>query len=293
MRALTRLALAAVGSALFLLPPSIGASAETPVERGRYLVTTIAACGNCHTPRDAAGKPIAGRELAGGFEFDDPGLGHIVGTNITPDPETGIGSWTAAQIVTALRDGRRPDGMLIRPPMPIPVYRQLSDGDAAAIAAYLKSVKPVRNKVGEAQYNVPLPPSYGAPITQVAEPNRADKVAYGAYLSGPVGHCVLCHTPPGGGKPFDMDLAYLGGRRFPENEHPGGVTISRNITAGSKSGIGDWTNAQIRRAITQGIREDGTRMTRTMPFDWYKGIAPADLDAIVAFLRSLKPAGTH
>jgi mono/diheme cytochrome c family protein len=293
MRALTRLALAAAGGALLLLPTSIGASAETPVERGRYLVTTIAACGNCHTPRDAAGKPIAGRELAGGFEFEDPGLGHIVGTNITPDPETGIGSWTAAQIVTALRDGRRPDGMLIRPPMPIPVYRQLSDGDAAAIAAYLKSVKPVRNKVGEAQYKVPLPPSYGAPVTQVAEPNRADKVAYGAYLSGPAGHCVLCHTPPGGGKPFDMDLAYLGGRELPDFGHPGGVTISRNITAGSRSGIGDWTNAQIKRAITQGIREDGTRMTRTMPFDWYKGIAPADLDAIVAFLRTLKPAGTQ
>src|SRR5437764_6935126 len=238
MRALTRLALAAVGGALLLPPTSIGASAETPFERGRYLVTTIGACGNANTPRDAAGKPIAGRELAGGFEFDDPGLGHIVGTNITPDPETGIGSWTATQIVTALRDGRRPDGMLIRPPMPIPVYRQLSDGDAAAIAAYLKSVKPVRNKVGEAQYKVPLPPSYGAPVLHVAEPPRDDRVAYGAYLAGPVGHCVLCHTPPGGGKPFDMNLAYFGGRELPDFGHPGRVTISRNITPRSNFGIG-------------------------------------------------------
>ena len=176
MRALTRLALA--GAILLLL--RVGASAETPVERGRYLVTTIGGCGNCHTPRDSTGKPIAGRELAGGFEFDDPGVGHIVGTNITPDPETDIGNWTEAQIVTALRDGKRPDGTLIRPPMPIPVYRQLSDGDAAAIAAYLRSLKAVRNKVGEARYEIPLPPSYGAPIMQIAEPNRADKVAYGA-----------------------------------------------------------------------------------------------------------------
>jgi mono/diheme cytochrome c family protein len=293
MRASTRVALTAVGSALLLLSLTISASAETPVERGRYLVMTIGACGNCHTPRDALGRPIAGRELAGGFEFDDPGLGHIVGTNITPDKETGIGNWSEAEIVTALRDGKRPDGTLIRPPMPIPVYRQLSDGDAAAIAAYLKTVKPVSNKVGEAQYKIPLPPSYGAPVGRVAEPNRGDKVAYGGYLSGPAGHCVLCHTPPGGGKPFDMNLAYLGGRELPDLSHPGGVTISRNITAGSKSGIGDWTNAQIKRAITQGIRDDGTRMTRTMPFDWYKGIAPADLDAIVAFLRTLKPAGTQ
>jgi mono/diheme cytochrome c family protein len=169
----------------------------------------------------------------------------------------------------------------------------LSDGDAAAIAAYLKTVKPVRNKVGEAHYKVPLPPSYGAPILHVPEPPRDDKVAYGGYLAAPAGHCVLCHTPPGGGKPFDMSLAYLGGRELPDFDHPGGITISRNITAGSKHGIGDWTDAQIKRAITQGVREDGTRLARTMPFEWYKRMAPADLDAIVAFLRTLKPPGTE
>jgi mono/diheme cytochrome c family protein len=289
MQALTRLALA--GAILLLL--RVGASAETPLERGKYLVTTIGACGNCHTPRDAAGKPIAGRELAGGFEFDDPGIGHIVGTNITPDKETGIGNWTEAQIVTALRDGKRPDGTLIRPPMPIPVYRQLSDGDAAAITAYLKSLKPVRSKVGEAHYTVPAPPSYGAPIMQIAEPNRGDKVGYGAYLSGPVGHCVLCHTAPGGGKPFDMSLAYHGGRELPDFGKPGALTVSRNITAGSNHGIGDWSDAQIKRAITQGIRADGTRLAATMPYAAYAKMRPSDLDAIVAFLRTLKPPGSE
>src|SRR5205823_3432083 len=169
MRLLDRFALAMA----LLAMPATGAVAETPVERGRYLVTTIAACGNCHTPRDATKKPVARGELSGGFEFEDPGLGQIVGTNITPDAETGIGQWSEAEIVTALRDGKRPDGTLIRPPMPIPVYRQLSDNDAAAIAAYLKSVKPVRNKVGKAHYGVPLPPSYGAPIVRVPEPSRA------------------------------------------------------------------------------------------------------------------------
>jgi len=159
MGAAIRLALAAV-----LLTTGTGVAAETPVECGRYLVTTIGACGNCDSPRDAAGKPIAGRDLSGGFQFDDPYLGHIVGTNITPDAETGIGKWSEAEIVIALRDGKRPDGTLIRPPMPIPAYRQLSDGDAATIAAYLKTLKPVRNKVGEAHYEVPLPPSYGAPV---------------------------------------------------------------------------------------------------------------------------------
>jgi len=103
----------------------------------------------------------------------------------------------------------------------------------------------------------------------------------------------LCHTPPGGGKPFDMSLAYLGGRELPDFDHPGGVAVSRNITAGSKHGIGGWTDAQIKRAITDGIRPDGTHLSRTMPFAWYKRIAPADLDAIVAFLRTLKPPGTE
>ena len=103
MRFLHRFALAMA----LLAMPATGAVAETPVERGRYLVTTIAACGNCHTPRDATKKPVAGRELSGGFEFEDPGLGQVAGTNITPDAETGIGQWSEAEIVTALRDGKR------------------------------------------------------------------------------------------------------------------------------------------------------------------------------------------
>ena len=90
-----------------------------------------------------------------------------------------------------------------------------------------------------------------------------------------------------------MSLAYLGGRELPDFDNSSGVAVSRNITAGSKHGIGDWTDAQIKRAITDGIRPDGTHLSRTMPFAWYKRIAPTDLDAIVAFLRTLKPPGTE
>src|SRR5262249_14095870 len=102
------------------------------VERGAYLVITVAACGNCHTPRDTSGKPMVNMKLAGGFEFDDSPIGHVVVPNITPDPETGIGKWTEAEIVSALRNGKRPDGTIIGPPMPIRFYRLLSDRDAAA-----------------------------------------------------------------------------------------------------------------------------------------------------------------
>jgi mono/diheme cytochrome c family protein len=188
MPASTRLALAAVGSALLLLPFSVGASAETPVERGRYLVTTIAACGNCHTPRDAGNTPIPGVELAGGREFDIE-AGHIIGSNITPDRETGIGHWSVGQIVYALRNGTRPDGTMIGPPMPIQFYRQLSDRDAEAIAIYLKSLKPIRHQVARSQYKAPVPSSYGPLIGHVDEPDRRDKIGYGARL------CKNVHEP--------------------------------------------------------------------------------------------------
>ena len=289
MNKMTLVAAVAICAAALVAAAGSAISAETLIERGAYLVNTIGACGNCHTPRDKAGRVMPGMALAGGFEFHEAGIGHVIGPNITPDPETGIGKWTEAEIVTALRDGKRPDGTIIGPPMPIPAYQKLSDRDASAIAAYLRSLKPVRHAVARTSYKMPLPPAYGPPVTHVDEPVRADKIAYGGYLAGPVGHCVLCHTPPADGEPFDMTRAFQGGRELPDFGKPGVETVSRNITAGTEHGVGDWSDAQIKRAITVGIRADGTKLTRTMPFDWYAKMSPGDLDAIVAYLRSLPP----
>jgi len=289
LRNLIRRGLPAIAAAVFAAGITATASGETLRERGTYLVTTIAACGNCHTPRDASGRVINGEELSGGFEFDDPGVGHVVGPNITPDPETGIGTWSEAEIVTALRDGKRPDGTIIGPPMPIPAYRGLSDRDAQAIAAYLHGLEPIRRAVTRTRYEIPLPPAYGPPVTRTVAPPTTDRIAYGGYLAGTAGHCVLCHTPPGDGKPFDMDRAYAGGRALPDFGSPGAVTVSRNITSDADDGLGGWTDAEIKQAIVAGVRPDGTRLTRTMPFDHYAKIAPDDLDALVAYLRTLKP----
>lgn len=121
----------------------ISAVAQTPLERGRYLMQAVVACGNCHTPQGPKG-PEPGKELAGGLPFDEPGF-KAFASNITPDADTGIGRWTDAQIVSAIREGKRPDGSLIGPPMPFEQYRHLSDRDAAAIVAYLRSVPPVKN----------------------------------------------------------------------------------------------------------------------------------------------------
>src|SRR5687768_15042892 len=91
-----------------------GATAETPLERGRYLVESIAGCGNCHTPKGPRGVPLDEKNLAGGFVIEEPPF-TAVGANITPDRETGIGGWSDAQIIRAIREGVRPDGSLIGP----------------------------------------------------------------------------------------------------------------------------------------------------------------------------------
>ena len=123
------------------------AQAQTPLERGTYLERSIVNCGNCHTPK---GPPaiVADKELAGGFEIPLPfGIARV--PNITPDKETGIGNWTDAQIIAGIRHGVRPDGSTIGPPMPIEFYKSMSDDDVKAIVAYVRAVKPVRNKVAK------------------------------------------------------------------------------------------------------------------------------------------------
>jgi mono/diheme cytochrome c family protein len=131
-------------------PPADGAGPSGDrLKRGEYL-TTIMDCAGCHTPGVFLGKPDRQRVLGGsevGFQL--PGLGTFFPPNLTPDPETGLGKWTEAQLVAALRKGVRPDGRILAPIMPYNHYSKLTDDDALAIAAYLKSLKPVRHQVPE------------------------------------------------------------------------------------------------------------------------------------------------
>ncbi|WP_189993840.1 cytochrome c [Thalassobaculum fulvum] len=260
---------------------SLPADAETPVERGRYLVESIAGCGNCHSLQDANG-PIPGKEYAGGPPIQDAAF-DAWPANITPDEETGIGSWTDDEIVRAIREGVTRDGRVMGPPMPFWLYRGIADDDAKAMVAYLRTVKPVKNKVPASVYRMPLPPSWGPAVSGVEAPPRSDKVAYGGYLAGPVGHCVECHTPMTDKGGLDMAREGAGTREFPG---PWGTSISRNITPAA---LGDWTDAEIKRAITQGVSRDGTRLMPPMGFGFYARMTDADLDALVAWMRSLKP----
>jgi mono/diheme cytochrome c family protein len=263
--------------------PGHAPAADSPaLQRGRALMQGIVACGNCHTPQGPQG-PMPGMELAGGLPFVEPPFtAHA--SNITPDKDTGIGRWTDAQIVTAIREGRRPDGSLIGPPMPIGLYRGISDNDAAAIVAYLRSVPAVKNAVKKSEYRVPLPPSYGPPVGKVASVPETDRLAWGRYLAGPLGHCMECHSTPGPqGAPDLGNKLGAGGMAF---NGPWGTSVASNITP---TGLARYSDAELKTVITTGVRPDGSRLKPPMGTAYYANMRPAELDAVVAYLRSLPP----
>jgi mono/diheme cytochrome c family protein len=140
-----RIPVACLSIALAVAP--LAARAETQVERGRYLVT-IAGCSDCHTPGGLLGAPDKTRQFGGAdVGFGDPANGVWVGQNLTPDTETGLGGWTNDQLVDAFTKGVTPDGRKLSEIMPWPTFAHLTPEDAQAIAAYLKSLPPVKNKV--------------------------------------------------------------------------------------------------------------------------------------------------
>lgn len=258
-----------------------GAQDRAVLERGRYLVEVTAACGNCHTPMGPNG-PVAGRHLAGGTVFDEPPF-RAVAPNITPDAETGIGRWTDAQLARAIREGKRPDGSTIGPPMPMGLYRGLSDADLAAMIAYLRTVPAVRNATERSVYRIPLPDAYGPPIATVSAP-ADDAVSRGAYLAGPVAHCVECHTPMVNGH-SDFSRTGAGGMEF---RGPWGVSVARNITPHA-NGLGGWSDAEIIRAVTTGVSANGRQLMPPMAFWAYREMSERDLSDLIAYLRSLPP----
>ncbi|MBP7001266.1 c-type cytochrome [Amaricoccus sp.] len=257
------------------------AAAETPVERGEYLVRGPMGCGNCHTPQGPDGPDMA-KELAGGQTVIDDQMMTAVSANITPASE--VGSWSDAELARAIREGIRPDGTLIGPPMPFTFYRQLGDEDLAAIVAFLRTVPPVENTPAKSAYHIPLPPAYGPPVDHVTAPPRGPTAEYGAYMAGPVAHCLECHTPLGPQGPF-LDRLGQGGFEFPG---PWGVSVAPNITS-SKDGLAGYTDDQIKAMVTQGKRPDGRAMLPPMPYPYLARMTPDDLEAVVRYLRTLPP----
>ena len=260
------------------------ASAESAaVKRGSYLVNTIMTCGNCHTPKGPTGD-INEKAFSGFLQFDETPF-KVTAPNITPDKETGIGKYSAAQLKKLLITGKKPNGTPLAEVMPTSFYQILTPSDLNAIVAYLRSLPPVSNKVPDPIYKIALPhhlfPGSEKPYTQAQLRN---KVKHGFYLAT-IGHCMECHTPMGPkGRDFVNDLG-KGGFQMPPG--PWGISISRNITSSKTKGIGAWSDEEIKRAITQGVSRDGSKLKPPMGFGYYAGMTNSDLDAIVAYLRTV------
>jgi mono/diheme cytochrome c family protein len=254
------------------------------VKRGDYLVNGILTCGNCHTPKGPSGD-MMDKAFSGGLSWDEPPF-NVTAPNISADKETGIGNYTDAELKQLLRKGIKRDGQRVAMVMPSGFYEVMTDRDLDAVIAYLRTLKPIKNAVPHPIYKMeqghPIPPGGEGPYSEAM---LSDRLKKGFYLAT-IAHCMECHTPMGQrGRDFGNELG-AGGAEFPG---PWGVSVSRNITSSKTSGIGNWTDDDIKRAITRGISKDGRKLNPPMGYGYYAKISTADLDAIVAYLRTVPP----
>jgi mono/diheme cytochrome c family protein len=269
---------AALAAALF----SSAATADTLVERGDYLVNTIMTCQNCHTPKGPTGD-IADKAFSGGLSFDEPPF-KVTAPNITQDAETGIGKWSDAEIKTLLRTGVRPNGVPVAAVMPTGFYHIMTERDLDAVVAYLRTLKPIKNKVPDPIYHFaaqPQTPPGGEKM--FTEAMLTDSVTNGFYLAT-IGHCMECHTAMG---PKGHDFATDYGRGGMEFPGPWGKSVSRNITSSKAKGLGEWSDAEIKRAVTTGVSKDGSHLKPPMGFHYYARMKDSDLADVIAYLRTV------
>jgi mono/diheme cytochrome c family protein len=263
---------------------------KAQVERGKYLAMHVSLCVDCHTPLLPDGKPDESKLFAGGLEFIP---GKLWTRNITPDQETGIGSWTDEMILKAFRKGighydeDPKNGKPLFPIMPYYVFANMTSDDAISIVAFLRTeVKPVKNKVPDRSSELVLPQPT-KPLNYASLPGAFNDP--GKYLTSAAGLCIECHTPrisqtPPDPSKLDPTKYFAGGEEFPI---PGLKVASANITPNNETGIGTWTDAEIKKAIQEGINKEGIPLCPPMPWPSFANLNPVDVNAIVQFLRSL------
>lgn len=276
----------AVGALIASAGLGQGAQAAADVARGDYLVNSILACGNCHTPIGPQG-PDFSKALSGGLMFDEEPF-TVQASNLTPDPATGLGAWTDEEVKRAIVEGFGRDGRPLAPVMPYSWYGALSADDLDSVVAYLRTVPAIESKTADPVYKMPIhaPPAPGAEAP-IDPATLTDPVSQGHYLAM-IGHCFECHTTPGAtGLPDFANGFGKGGMHFPG---PWGVSISANITQDRDVGIGAWTDDEIKEAVTQGIEAGGRQLFPPMAFGYYARLTPTDLDALIAFLRTVPAA---
>ena len=278
---------------LCLAVASLGAVAEAPraetppaLDRGAYLFAA-AGCAGCHTDVKAKGPP-----LAGGRALKTP-FGTFYGPNITPDPEHGIGGWSDADFLGALRDGVAPDGAHYFPAFPYTSFTKMSDADLLALKAYIFSLPAVVQPSRPHELSFPFAwrwplgvwkRLYFTPGPFVPDAARGAAWNRGAYLVEAVAHCRECHTPRDwlGGR--DDSRAFAGTPDGPEGEK------APNITPDPATGIGGWSRAQRLRALKIGLLPDGDFVGAPMGevVEQSTGrLTDADLEAIAVYLESV------
>jgi mono/diheme cytochrome c family protein len=282
-------------------PPPAETIAATPARlaRGEYLVKHVVNCFGCHSDHLLTfGFPYKqGTEGEGGLAFDegDGVPGRVVAKNITPDRETGIGSWTDGEILRAMREGVDRHGRALFPIMPWQGFRSLSDEDARSVVAYLKTLKPIHKVIPERKLAFPaniMIKGLPAPLTgPTPEPDANDSVAYGRYLAA-VAHCTACHTPRDEhGQPI-LGREFAGGNRM---VGPWGTVVTANITPEAHTYIGTATREEFIGRFKSFEALDPTELSAApgqntiMPWWAFSGMSEHDLGAIYDFLRTVPP----
>ncbi len=273
-----RITVTMAASVMLAATASAASAAEADgalVKRGKYVFATAGGCA-CHTPPDGIGLNAGGRKFEGPF-------GTVYSANITPDPDTGIGKWTGAQVVNAIRRGERPDGAKVFPIHPYAVFANIADDEARALAAFLKSVPPIKSQVPPPALKAPVPV---IPVAVAPKSAPRNGVARGEYLVKGPAHCVDCHTPRGVNGAPDPSR-FLAGGPGPEGSLPA------NITPDKKTGVGSWTEAQMVKFLRTGIKPSGQRATSLMEVviqgsaAGYKDLTESDARAIAKYLKTV------
>ena len=283
-------------NALALIVPIVAlalpARAQDPeaIARGKY-VFGIAGCAACHT--DEANK---GPLLAGGRELKTP-FGVFYSPNITPDPQTGIGTWSEADFVRALHEGRGPDGSHFFPVFPYTSYTRMTESDMRDLKAYIFSLPPV---VRENRPHDVSPPfgwrflmtfwkwMFFEPGAFEPNPDRDADWNRGAYLANALGHCGECHTPRNALGAVETDMAFAG-----TNEGPEGGSVP-NITPDPETGIGGWSESDLDTFFTLGMTPDGDFAGSGMAEVITNGtskLTAEDRAALIGYLKALPPIG--
>ncbi len=262
---------------------------QTPerLARGRYLVNGIGECFACHGPfnLNAPGwPPVRGKE-GSGFDFSSWGTAGVVAPNLTPDRETGAGTWSDDMLARAIREGVAHDGHLLDPTrMPYEFYRSMSDEDLASIIVYLRSISPIRNALPPVKTPENLVAPYAVPIsTPVPQPDISTPEKRGAYLVQ-LGACQWCHTLRDANRRLLSGLEFGGGDLI---ANPFSQASSANLTP-DPSGISYYDEAQFLKTMRTG-KVGARKISPNMPWWFFGQMNDDDLKAIFAYLRTLKP----